>query len=203
MSSFVEIANAALDLVGQQQIMSLDDSTAAARKAKLHIYDAVREVLAVGRWSSAKKPAVLSQLSPAPTFGWDYRYQLPGDYIRLISVNENDDFDPRLDLWRIVGRELHTDESSVNLVYVSDLTASGNDINAASQPLTEAFKLKLATKLAWVFQQSRTLRESLIAEYRLKVRDALLVDALESRPPLVNQLNESNWLRNRIASTNG
>jgi hypothetical protein len=203
LSSLVEIANCALDLVGQQQIVSLTDETAAARKANLHIYDAIREVLAVGRWKCAQKQSTLSRLADAPTFAWDYAYQLPGDYLALVSVNENDPDDVQLDLWDIQGRTLLTDETAVNLTYMSDLTASGNDINAASQWVTECFKLKLATKLAWVFQQSRTLKESLNAEYFLKLKFALGRDARESRKPLVNQLSESNWIRYRNGSTNG
>jgi hypothetical protein len=203
MSSLVEIANSALDLVGQQQIMGLDDETTAARKANLHIYDAIREVLAVGRWKSAQAQSSLSRLADAPTFGWLYAYQLPNDYLAMVSVNDNDPGDVLLDLWDIQGRTLLTDETAVDLTYIKDLTSTGNDINAASPWLTECFKLKLATKLAWVFQQSRTLRESLLVEYREKLRFALGRDARESRKPLVNQLSESNWLRYRQGSTNG
>lgn len=203
MSSFVEIANSALDLVGQQQIMTLDDQTAAARKANLHIYDSIREVLGVGRWTSAKKQSVLSQLADAPEFGWAYQYQLPGDYIRTISFNDDDPLDVELETWEIQGRVLLTDETEANLVYVCDLTASGNDINAASQPLTECFKLKLACKLAWLFQQSATRQEQLLEMYIRQERRALAADAREGRRPLVNSLSQSNWIRNRSASTNG
>lgn len=203
MSSLVEIANAALDLVGQSQIMTLDDQTAAARKANLHIRDAIREVLGVGKWTSAQNSASLAQLAEAPLFGWDYQYQLPGDYIRMVSVNDIDPDDVRLDLWDIRGRQLLTDETTVDLVYVCDLTLTGNDINAASPPLTECFKLKLATKLAWVFQQSRSLRESLLQEYSFKLRTALGADSRETRKPLVNQISQSNWCQNRLSSTDG
>jgi hypothetical protein len=203
LSSLVEIANSALDLVGQQQILGLEDNTTAARKANLHIYDAIREVLAIGKWKSAQGQASLPRLAAAPTFGWLYAYQLPNDYLAMVSVNDNDPGDVQQDLWDIQGRTLLTDETAVDLTYIKDLTAAGNDINAASQWLTECFKLKLATKLAWVFQQSRTLRESLLQEYAIKLKQAMGRDSRESRKPLVNQLSESNWLRNRSASTNG
>jgi hypothetical protein len=207
--NFVQIANTALDLVAQQQIMSLDDPTNAARKAKLHIYDAIREVLAAGLWKSARKAAVLAELSPAPTFGWAHRYQLPGDYISFVTLNDVDPRDVMPPLMEVRGRELQTDETEANLVYIADLTAAGNDINAASPLLSELFALKLATKLAWVMQQSRTLRDSLLIEYHGtsggggKLGKALARDAREAKRPIVNQLFQSSWLRDRLGSTNG
>lgn len=207
--NYVEIANAALDTVGEGQIMSLDDNTAAARKAKLHIYDAVREVLASGLWKAARFPSVLSELSPAPEFGWAHRYQLPGDYIRFVTLNDIDPNDVMPPLLEVRGKELFTDETTANLVYIGDLNAQGRDINAAGPLLAELFALKLATKLSWAFQQSRTLREALLLEYHGnggsggKLGKALAQDAREGKRPLVNQLFESNWLRNRLGSTNG
>lgn len=203
MASLLEIANSALDLVGQQQILSLDDPTAAARKANLHIRMAIAEVLGAARWTSAQKSAVLSQLSEPPAFGWAYHYQLPNDYISCVSLNEIDPTNVVRDLFEVRGRELFTDETEANLVYVCDLTLPGNDLGAASPLLAELFALKLATRLAWTFQQSRTLRESLLIEYGQKLAKAAARDAREGRRPIVNQLSESNWIRNRINSTDG
>jgi alpha-D-ribose 1-methylphosphonate 5-triphosphate diphosphatase PhnM len=143
--NYVEIANSALDLVGQSQIMSLDDNTVAARKAKLHIYDAIREVLGVGKWTSAKKTADLgAELSPVPTNGWAHRYQLPNDYVRLVTFNDTDPGDRQLKNWEIYGHELHTDETTATLCYICDLTTAGNDIAVAGPLLAEAFALSKA-----------------------------------------------------------
>lgn len=205
MSSFVQIANVALDLVSAQQIISLDDATPAARKAKLHIYDAIREVLGAGYWASAKKPAALNELSPAPTFGYAHRYQLPGDYVRVVSLNDIDPNNVMPPIMEIRGKELHTDETSADIYYICDLGNSnaGNDINGAPPLLTELFSLKLAVKLAWVLQQSRTQRDSLLEEYDKKLRKALAQDAREGKRPIVNQLFQSNWIADRYRSTNG
>jgi hypothetical protein len=203
MASLVEIANSALDLIGQAQIMTLDDPTASARKAKLHIYDAIREVLASGRWTSAQKLSALSQLASGPAFGWTYAYQLPGDYLGVITFNDVDPCNVVQELFEIRGRELHTDETTANIVYVADLTATGNDIGAATPMLAECFAVKLATKLAWSFQQSATLRQAMLQEYEYKRKAALARDAREYRRPLVSQLSDSSWIRRRHNSTNG
>jgi hypothetical protein len=204
LASLVEIANAALDMVGQAQILSLEDPTAAARKANLHIRDAIREVLGSGLWTSARKSAVLSQLSSqdGPTFDWLYGYQLPNDFITAVAVNRYDP-DSIADTYEVNGHALYTDEELVNFVYICDLTANGNDVAAASPLLTELFKIQLAVKLSWAFQQSRTHRESLLIEYREKRSKALARDAQQSRRKQVSQLSDSNWMRYRHGSTNG
>lgn len=207
---YVQIANAALDMVGQQQIMSLDDQTNAARKAKLHIFNSIQEVLASGFWKNARKSATLAEASPAPTSGWAHRYPLPNDYLRLVSLNDTDPHDIMPQICEVRGRELFTEEITADIVYICDLTMAGNDVNAASPLLSELFVLKLAIKLAWVMQQSRTLKESLLIEYhgtpggaKGKLARALAMDSREGKAPIVNQLFESNWIRGRLSSTNG
>jgi len=203
MASLVDIANFALDLVGNQQILALTDNTQAARKCTLHINQAIRETLKDGKWKSAKKRATLSQLTVGPSFGWTYQYQLPNDYIRMVFFNDTDPCDVREPIFEIEGRLLMTEETSAAIEYVADLTETGNDINAADPALTELFALTLATKLAWTLQQSVTLKEQMLQEYAQKLRRALASDAQEQKNSLVNRLNDSEWLRRRNNSTNG
>lgn len=203
MADLLYIANAALDLVGNATITSLDDGSPSAKKAKLHIVQAVREVLALGAWKSAKKQAVLAQLTDAPLFGWTYAYQLPNDYVGMILFNNTNPKNQLRPIYDIQGKVLLTDESTASLEYVCDLTMPGNDISAASAPMTELMAIKLAQKLAWGFQQARTLKESLEQEYQLKRRVALAKDAKETRDVLPNPAAESSWLRDRHISTSG
>ena len=202
MASKVQIANGALSLVGQQTIVALTDNTNPARQCAMLIDDAIREVLGAGRWKPARKRAVLAQLSPVPAFGWPYAYQLPQDYLRIVSFNETDEYDMRQDLFNIEGKMLLTDESACSIVYVADLTQNGNDINVNDARLNELFKLKLACALAWPFQQAVTLKNQLMQEYDLKLKKALAGDAREARNPMINHLSESSWIKRRRFSTN-
>jgi hypothetical protein len=202
MADLLYIANAALDLVGQTQILSLDDSTSAAKKCKLHIYQAAREVLKLGKWKAARKESVLAQLTTAPAFGWAHAYQLPNDYLRMVRFNDVDPSDVTIPTYDIQGRQLFTDETTASLTYIADLSAAGNDISVLGPELIELIAIKLAQKMAWSFQQARTLKESLEQEYMIKRRAALAADAQETKNPLVNRLDDSEWLRARRFSTN-
>lgn len=216
MADLVYIANAALDRVGQNQIISLDDNTTSARKAKLHIYEAIRQVLRAGRWKSATKQATPAQLTDTPLFQWSYAYQLPGDFIRMVSVISGTIPDPsvpppdsvfnnafEIPEYSIQGKTVLTQETVLQINYVADLTMAGNDVNVTDAALTELFILNLAQTLCWPFQQSNTLRQSLLQEFTLKMRAAKNTDAQDSKDPQPSLLSDSAWLRERITSTAG
>lgn len=202
MASKVDIANVALGLVGQGVIVALSDSTENAKQCSRFIDESIRQVLRKGKWKGAQKPATLAQLTQVPDFKWSYAYQLPGDYIRMIRFNDIDPTLVNIPVYDIVGKQIWTDESVAEMLYVCDLSASPNDIAAADADMTELFALNLAVKLCWPFQQSRTLRESLNQEYTVKLRMAKGENAQETKQPLVNRLGDSQWLRQRRFSTN-
>lgn len=216
MADYVYIANAALDRIGQAQIISLDDTTTSARKANLHIKESIRQVLRSGKWKSATKQATPARLTAIPLFQWGYAYQLPDDFIRMCSVvaavipnvtvepgdpvfgNAYDTND-----YAIQGKTLLTNDTIVQINYVCDLTMGSNDVNVTDAALTDLFILKLAMILCWPFQQSVTLRNSLAQEYLVARRVALGIDAQDSKDPLQNRLQDSEWLRERLTSTAG
>ena len=216
MADLVYIANAALDRIGQSQILSLDDPTTSARKAKLHIGESIRQVLRGGRWKSATKQALPAQLSASPLFQWSFAYQLPDDFIRMVRVVAGTVADrvtpsPALPVfgdayevpdYAIHGKNLLANDSVIQINYVADLTFSGNDVNVTDAALTELFILQLALALCWPFQQSVTLRNSIMQEFQFKFRRALATDAQDTKDPLVNRLDDSEWIRERRFSTN-
>lgn len=204
MSTLVEIGNHALDLVGQGvTINAVDDvNDPNARAVNKHIYASIREVLRAGKWKPARKRETLAALAQAPDFEWTYQYQLPNDYLRMVFFNGLDPYDERRPMYTIEGRLLLTDESTVSITYVADLTYAGNDVNVTDPLLNELFVLKLASKLAWPFQQTRTLKESLLNEYAAKLKLALAADSREERAPLINRMSESEWIQRRMFSTN-
>lgn len=204
MASKIEIANMALDLIGQPiAISTLQDQTPQGRQVLKHIDQAILEVLAEGLWHCAQDRAILPQLTASPLFGWAYQYQLPQDYVRMVRFNETDTADVTLYPYKIEGGKLLTDQTSASIIYVANLGSTSRSTGSASPLLTECFALRLAAKLAWPMQQSATLRAQLIQEYQTKLRRALAQDAKEGRALVVNRLSDSAWLKNRAVSTNG
>jgi len=200
MASLVQIANMALGEVGSegQAITTIDDATTPARVCKRFIYQAIREALERGKWKCARKSAELAQITAAPDFGWDYVYQLPTDYIRLVSFNEVDSEEQDQELFERQRDTLLTDETTVSIIYIRDLTATGNDVNLMGPLLTKACYINLASKIAWSLQQSRTLKESLEESYEKALRAAKSANANEEFKPLTDPASGSRWLPSRL-----
>ena len=131
----VEIANGALIKLGANPILSLDDAVKEARIAKVR-YDVCRKsVLRMHPWNFAKKRAVLAATTETVEFGYTYKFNLPGDCIRVLDVEDNDDF-------MVEGRAIFTDDSTVNLTYLGDITEA-----SLFDPL---FSEALSAYMAWI-----------------------------------------------------
>lgn len=141
-ASDTEIANDALGRLGISPIMELSDDSKQAQFAKRFFDQTREEVLAARPWTFAIKRANLNALSTAPVSEWQYAYQLPSDFLRLVQIN-NDEIETIKFKYAIEGRTIVTDESPITICYVARVT----DPTLYSPLFSEAFALKLASKL--------------------------------------------------------
>jgi len=203
MASLVDIANFALGEVAEQTINTLDDATTPAREAKRFIFQAIREALGEAKWKCAREEAVLVQDATAPLFGWEYAYNLPVNFIRMVSFNDIDPDNVTAELFEVRKRRLVTDETAASIIYVSDLTVGDGDVNSMPPLLVKAVYLSLASKLAWAMQQNRTLKAGLEELSVAAMKKARAADAQEEFRPLMNMASQSRWVSGRVNSTNG
>ncbi len=86
--SITGIANLALIKMGADTITAITD-TGDEKARKLNaVWEYVRdEVLEEKEWNFAKKRVELAQSVDAPEFGYDHKYALPSDYLRILSHN--------------------------------------------------------------------------------------------------------------------
>src|SRR5687768_15522866 len=90
MPSDTDVVNVAMRLIGQSPIVSLSDGTANANTAD-DLYEAVRDdLLRSHPWNFATKRVQLARSATTPGFEFDYAYVLPADWLRTISVHDND-----------------------------------------------------------------------------------------------------------------
>lgn len=202
MANKTDIANFALNMVGQQVIIAtLTDASVSARLCNLNIDQSIREVLYKGRWHNARARATLTQTT-APSFEYTYAYLLPANYLRIHAFNDLTFEDDSYPLpYTIEGRLLLTNESVVQIVYIRDLTLPTEDVNVQNAELTALFVLSLAIKLCWPLQMDRSLRESLEATFERNLRSAKTNDSRNERKTLQNSLKDSSWLPARVSST--
>ena len=121
MPSKVDICNEALNMLGANTITSLTETTKTATLCNRFIDTEIDYLLRLHRWNSAiKEAAGLSNTGVTPTIGWLYEFVLPSDpfclrVLRVENADEEVDFEVR-------GRNLYSDHSSIDLMYVARIT---------------------------------------------------------------------------------
>ncbi len=177
MASEVSICNVALSRINAAPITSLTDGS---RQATLchDLFPALRdELLRVHTWNFAVARVLLARREVAPVFGWSYAYQLPADFIRVVSVH-GEESGRSVASYRVEGDALLSDDPALYLRYIKRVT----DTNIMTPDFRRALSLWLAADLALGLGNSRTLRGALLDEYRAALQAARSADAIEDTP---------------------
>ena len=186
-NSKVEIANLALMHVGDSTITSFSDGTTAANTINT-VYETVRDaVLRDHVWNFAIKQATPSLDAVAPIYGFNHRFDMPTDLLRLVEIEDNPEY-------RLEGRFILTDSNPINIRYVY----KNETVTEYDSMFVQALAARLAATIAERLTQSSSLAEELLSVYRLHLKDAKSVDAQAGYPQDV----EANlWIDSRFRGT--
>ena len=187
MASEVETINSALNMIGATNIISRDEDTKSARVTNQR-FDSVRDaVFRAHPWNCLVTRRTLAADSDSPTFDWSYQFTLPTDpyCLRVMRLDYMDiEF-------RVEGRKIVTDESTINLVYLARVT----DPNEWDSLLNEAISARLAADVSFSLVQSTSLTQSLYALYQDKLSEARFTYATEGTPGAVTGVTTSGGLQ--------
>jgi hypothetical protein len=175
MSSEVSIINMGLTLIGANVITSRDDDNDRARVADLFYDDTRDAVLRAHPWGFAKYRAALAEAAGSPSFGWDYHFTLPTTpkCLRVLEVDE--DYPGQIP-YSVEGRKLLCDEESVSILYIAQITDTGN----FDALFTDCLAARLAAVFAMALSKQKTLVDLAWAVYKEKMPEAKTVDGIES-----------------------
>lgn len=128
-----------------------------------------------------------------PTFEWDYQYELPSDFSRLISLYEDDGTDYVDERWIREGNRILTNYTTCNVRYIKTIT----DPDDFDVLFSEVLLLRLAWKLIPVLagSLSKTDREEIKAELQSVEIKARTVCSQEN-----NQTGRLDWNLARYGS---
>lgn len=171
MATEIGICNSALLKLGADRITSLSENRRPAILCNEQYPKMRQEVLADHPWNFALKRVELATLDTTPAFEFDYALQLPADCLRVLKLDH-----PTLD-FRVEGRSLLVNETSVNIKYIYDVT----DASVFSPLFAEALAARLAADLAYPLVQSNTLHEQMMVYYEKLLRKAKAADAQEGK----------------------
>ena len=189
MPAETDVINRGLRLIGAQPIVSRTDGTPPANAAN-DIYDEVRLALLRSHpWNFATKRVQLAQLSSTPAIKFDFEYQLPTDYLRVVKVTDNDEGLGHVD-HKVEDGKILTSSDQCWLVYIYQLT----DPNKMSTLFREYVSSLLAQEAAIGLVNSNTLHQLMTQEAQNIERRARGADSQEDMPP---EMPVGSWVRSR------
>ncbi|WP_374656118.1 hypothetical protein [Dongia sp.] len=172
--STVSICNRALDLLGADPIISLEDGTKAANLCQRNFEPSADSVLRLYPWNAALRRARLPALAEQPAWGYLYQFQLPQGpepafCLRLLEVDDGTDY-------RVEGRRILTDYAApLDVLYIGRIV----DVASYDPLLAEAVAAKLAVHLAGNLTESGSRIEAARDYLRGILAEAKAIDAQE------------------------
>jgi hypothetical protein len=186
MASKTDICNFALTFVGADRITAVTDDNERARICDLFYDQARLEVLQAHTWGPAIKLDSLSADATDPVWGFDHRYQLPSDHIRMISIESVGQR-----RWEIQDEYVATDEDSpLKIKYVFDLS----DTTQMSPMMVRAIAQRLAVHIVEKLTNSNTKKAQLEEQYERTINDAKAFDGQERSPV---RIADPTWVSSR------
>lgn len=167
-ASIVDIVNTALDYLGQGTIVSLDERSPHAARARRMWAGARDAVLRAHVWKCAQKRAKLARRAEAPLFGFARQFQLPPDFLRLVAVHPDARF-------AVEGNRIMADAEALCIAYVARI----EDAGLFDAALRDCLALKLAAMMAFGATASSSLGQVLEERYKERLREARSFDARE------------------------
>lgn len=156
--------------------------------------EARRDLLSMHTWNFAIKRSQLTASSTSPTYGWDYAFPLPGDFIRLIAANPVDDddslIDYRLEFQSSDDRVIVTNSSTMYIRYVFDL----QDVNIMPPEFRDLLALRLTRDFALALQKTVSNAEYGDLAFRRKLARAKAQDGVQDFP---EKMAEGSWTTER------
>lgn len=201
MTSNVDIANYALNIIGASNISSLDENSKPGRLVNQR-FESVRDaVFRSHPWNCLIRRAELAQEIEAPAFGYTYQYPLPADpyCLRVLEFSNGSLSYPQDNMFSntggpvfvIEGRKLLTDEGTARIKYIARVS----DPQQYDASLIEALAARLAMEIAYAITGSTTVVQLASAIYDEKMKEARFVDATEGAP---QKLEASDFIEARF-----
>jgi len=172
----VSICSAALLQLGKAPINSFEETGDLATLCA-NLYPMERDsILREHNWNCCIKQVVLAPLSTVPVSRFSAQFALPGDFLRLISVNDIYlGQAPQTEYFKVMGRNILASGTVLPIEYVFR-----NEVEATwDSKLIELMTARMLWKIAYPVTQSTSLRDELKAEYVALAKMARSIDSQE------------------------
>jgi len=188
MASVVDICNLALGKLGGYRIASIDNPQSDIEELCSLYYPIVRDLMLEKRdWTFLTKRVVLSNpVANPPAWGYGQAFAAPNDTYRIIDVRQNDlDNQPSTFEWRYESGQIVCDASVIYVRYITKDVAT----TSFSPNFLMTFATTLASHMCIQVTENAKLRDSLINESEVLLREACGNDNLQGKSQKINSSN--------------
>ncbi|WP_447867239.1 hypothetical protein [Rahnella bonaserana] len=194
MPSQLNVYNEALRLVGERQLVSLDENREPRRLLDAVWDGAIEFCLEEGQWNFAIRSQSL-EYSPSvePPFGYRRAFNKPDDYVRTVAFAADEYFNAPLLNYTDEAGFWFCDLDTIYLRYVSKDLAFGKDTSMWPQTFLKFVSAYLALQIAPRLKNDID-NDRLQRDYRMKKSDALAKDAMQES---AKKVPDGCWVRSR------
>lgn len=180
-SNPVEICNLALVRIEQNSISSLDDESVQGQFCRMVYEQSKASLLSRYNWTFAIDTAKLTQTLTDTLQDYTYAYQLPADFLRLVSVYDSSD----REFIQITGMKppfvlegsfIKSDASEIKIKYIKNI----DTVARFSPQFIDCFVLELAIRLTKLFNSSTSYLQMLTMEFSQKIAEAKISDCQQT-----------------------
>ena len=111
-SSWLDLCNNCLVRLNRQQMQSLTEGSTASNVCSQALPMTVSHILSQNDWKSARKRASIAPQAEAPAFGYERKFRIPNDFIRLVEIVDCDD-------WQREGAYILSNDSAIRMIYIA------------------------------------------------------------------------------------
>jgi len=167
MASQTGICNRALEKLGEQPIVSINDGTKQAQALKRVYQDSLQALLVEYPWHFAKKRTALPASATRPDWGFNFAYPVPTDFLRLLGIKDGPGFSLEADA-----------AAPLNILYLYAVSDPGR----LPPHFVEAFSSKLAFDICEDLTQSNTKKDILAQLFAADLAKAKRVNGMQKAP---------------------
>lgn len=175
----ISLCSCALLKIGASSITSFNDGTVESEIASA-LYPHIRDSLISSYpWSFATTHTILPRLEETPKADFSYAFLLPIDFLRVISIGQNNKGDGLE--YRIFGNKLFADIDCVTLTYI--FRPNEADMPAYFTSLLTSY---LAKEFCLPITESTSRAEFLTKEAEEMYQRAKLTDSQQNPPQVIS-----------------
>ena len=172
----IEIINMALDILGENPIVSDDPHEERGRVLSRNFQRALDSVLRAYPWGSARHRTTLSPRADNPSVVWAYAYGIPVDCLRILPLTHNgEDVGEEIPFVREGNFILCNQPPPLRLRYIR----RPDDLNVLDALVCDAISARLAVLCSETINGMEQKRQSALSLYETFLAEAKSVDCDE------------------------